>query len=255
MRNIFFGIYCITIQCAAFLTGNAQVIELKPAPPHIAIDGSLTEWGDQLAFADKKNTFSYLISKDHNNLYLIVKTKDTVSQGNILGSGITFTVGTSNSKLSQMVTYPLRGKEDPSEYMELDREQVVMKTILARYKRISVQNFKHIKAEQLSTANPYGIKVALGFTDDGAMIYEEAIPLTLLPLERVNDRFSYSIRVNGLARKVFFLARYEAGGQVFDNYILPGIRDSFRIGPMPTSDYDEKLTADTEARGEFIIGE
>lgn len=259
MKSILIALGCIGIWVVAAVNCNAQAIELKPAPVNIVIDGSLIEWSKELPYSDRKNTFNYLISNDHNNLYLIVKTKDTVCQGNILGAGITFAVD-ANDKDGPKLTFPLRGKEDPSEYMNLDTVQVAMKTILARYKRIGVKNFKNIKAEQLSTTNPYGIKVAIGYAD-GYMVYEETIPLKLLYPDGVNGKYAYSIKINGLARKVFYFGQgtMVPGGkknrqQQIDDWLLQTYHGSMRInGPMPKADYDDKLTSDTEIKGEFIL--
>ena len=264
MKNINIVICCIVIQFIMAVNGSAQIIELKPAISIIAIDGDLSEWGDQVSLKDKKGKISYLISNDRNNLYLVLKTKDSLCQANILGSGITFTVSTNNPNVNQKVTFPLKGKEDPSEYMNMDKEQVAMKTILARYKRIGVQNFKNIKAEELSTTNPYGIKVALGYTEDGDMVYEEAIPLTLLFPDGINEKCSYSIKVNGLARKIFYQGHSEmvpVGNRSSKNkeerikeFVVTNFRGNFQIGgPMPQSDYEDKLTADIQINGEFIF--
>lgn len=260
MKNIII-ISCIATYFLTAIKGNAQVIERKLAPANVVIDGSLSEWGDQLYLTDKKGTISYFISNDRNNLYLILKTKDTVYQANILGSGITFTVSANNSKIDQKVTFPLRGKEDPTEYMNLDRDQVEIKTILTRYKRIGVKNFKNIQAEELSTTNPYGIKVSLGYTEDGTLVYEEAIPLTLLLLGEGSEKYSYDIKVNGLVRKVYFLVHAEMvpsgkrdKKEQIDDYIQTHFRNNFKMGgPMPENDYEDNVTADTDIKGEFTI--
>jgi|GEM_PF-3777500 len=260
MRNILIAICGVGLQLIAPIKGNAQAIELKPAPLNIAIDGNLSEWGDQLPYSDKKNSFSYLISNDRNNLYLVVKTKDSVCQGNILGSGITLALSTNNPKISQKITFPLKGKEDPSAYMDLDDEQVASKTPLARYKRIGVQNVKNIKAQQLSTTNPYGIKVAVGYTEEGYMTYEEAIPLSLLYPEGIIEKCVYRLKINALVRKVYYLGLTEVvftGKNRLEqlNYYIAttyhGYLDMW--GPTPSNDYEDKLTADIEVKGEFVI--
>ena len=263
IKQILVILSLIIVQSVYAMNADAQVIQFKPAPAKVNKDGALNEWGNELPYSNKSNMFSYGIYNDHNNLYLVVKTKDTVCQANILGSGITFAISTKKTKAFQKITFPLRGKEDPSEWMDLDKEQVAMKAILARYKRVGVQNFKDIKAEQLSTANPYGIKVAIGYTDDGWMIYEEAIPLNLICTESIAELRNYRLKINGLARKVYFLGKSEfvplrSGNRVerINNNVQTTYRGGFRMGgPMPLGDYEEKLTGDTEVKGEFVIAQ
>lgn len=254
MKNILIAIVCICLQFAA----NAQAIELKPAPVKVAIDGSLSEWGT-LPYSDKKATISYIISNDHTNLYLALKTRDTVLQGNILGSGITFALSKDDKNASK-ITFPIRGREDPSEYMNLDNDQVEIKAALTRYKRLGVENIKAIKPPQLSSTNPYGIKITIGYTEDGYMIYEEAIPLSLIYPDGTNGKYAYSITINGLVRKVVIVERWgQAGRGKFMserqiNQIIQSYGDKLRIGgPMPSSDSIIRLTADTEIKGEFVL--
>ncbi len=266
MKNIIVVTCCIAIQLICVFKVNSQIIELKLAPATVVIDGSLSEW--QIPYSDKKNTFSYLISNDRNNLYLIAKITDTVCQGNVLGAGISFTVIKNNSEVDAQLTFPQRGKEDPTAFMNLDKEQMEMKTILARYKRIAVQNFKDIEAKELTPTNPYGIKVALAYTDDGNLIYEEAIPLALLFPDGINEKCSYSIKINGLARKAFFLNDTEVvpvirspSTETAEDRLAKYIQVEFAGGdfkilgdiPIKGNDYEEKLTADTEVKGEFIL--
>jgi hypothetical protein len=243
-----------------FTTALAQAVELKPAPSGVSIDGSLTEWGDELPYSDKNKVFSYLISYDRNNLYLIVKTRDSVCQGNILGSGITFSIKAITDKVGQRLTFPLSGKEDPTEYMNLDTEQVAMKTTLVRYKRIGVQGFAAIKAEQLTTTNPYGIKTAVSYAAGGCLIYEEAIPLKLIYPDGILEKRMYSVKINGLARKYRYWGLIEPvlRGKdrlgLLNRYLERYHPDGVEIGgPSPITDFEKKLTADVEVKGEFII--
>jgi len=256
----------VVIQSVITVNVVAQAIQLRLAPATITIDGNLSEWGNELLYADKKNTFSYLISNDHNHFYLVIKTKDTVCQANILGSGVTFTISTDKPKNVQKIIYPLRGKEDPSEWLDLDKEQVAMKTVLAKYKRIGVQNFKNIKTEQLSTTNPYGIKVAIGYTEDGCMIYEEAIPLNLIYTNGLSEPSVYSLKVNGLVRKFFYVRKiqhylyYDHGKTRLTedaiSRVIQHYGDNMRMGgPMIDGDYEEKLTAGSEIKGWFIMAQ
>lgn len=78
--------------CAVFVqltyhgTTYAQtsgIIDLKPAPTTVAIDGSLQEWGDSLNYYNDKTKVRYTLANDKTNLYLVAKTKDLIQQANI----------------------------------------------------------------------------------------------------------------------------------------------------------------------------
>src|ERR1700743_993303 len=73
---------------------NAQsaTLALKAPPANVAIDGSAQEWGDSLTYYNPEMKIHYTIANDKTNLYLVVKVKDPVLEGNILAAGLTFSV-------------------------------------------------------------------------------------------------------------------------------------------------------------------
>ena len=56
---------------------NAQTITLKNAPANVQIDGVASEWQGYDENTNDKAKVSYIISSDNNNVYLVLKTKDT----------------------------------------------------------------------------------------------------------------------------------------------------------------------------------
>jgi hypothetical protein len=199
--------YLYFIGFILMLTANfckAQTLNLKPAPAGITIDGNAKEWGLSLPYSNDKAKVNYMLSNDRDNIYLVVETKDTAMQSNILGSGITLSINTKDSKTpTQTITFPERGKEDPSEYRNMDSAQTQVKIILTKYRKVKVTGFTAITDNELSTSNPYGIQIAMGYNDAGYLIYEEAIPLTLFGVGDLTDKeWALNIKFNGLERSI-----------------------------------------------------
>jgi len=173
-------------------------MDLKPAPAVITIDGNAQEWGD-MPYTNDKGRISYTLSNDKDNLYLVVKTKDTVLQGDILGSGISFSIDRNGKKST---TFPANRLQDKSGYLYLNPTQVQIKAALTKYGKIAVEGFQAITDEQLSTANLYGIQIAMGYDDAGYLVYEEAIPLILFQADDpANKEWAFAIKINGLESK------------------------------------------------------
>jgi hypothetical protein len=70
----------------------AQTINLKPAPMHITIDGSLSEWGDSLSYYNNETQINYTLANDKDNMYLVLKTIDPIQQFRILSAGVTLSI-------------------------------------------------------------------------------------------------------------------------------------------------------------------
>ena len=235
------------IAIVVFATGicNAQTVNLKPAPANITINGMAEEWGDSLPFTNDKAKLNYTISNDKTNLYMVVKTKDAAMQSDILGSGITFSVNTKGKKsTTYSLTFPARIQdEDPVKYMHLDPTQTQAKAVTTKYRKIKPEGFKDIKDEELSTSNPYGIQVAIGYDDEGYLVYEEAIPLTLFHTDPADKEWAFNIKINGLERDVKVQIKIDLTG-VNSGRAIPGsdaanLPHSIRL--TPPVDFWEKF--------------
>ncbi len=192
----------ICVVSAQLLSSNivfAQTLNLKIAPANIIIDGNIKEWGDSLAYTDDKTKLDYTLANDNDNLYLVIKTKNKEQQTDILGAGITFNVDVKGrNKITYAITYPERSF-DQNSFINMDSDQVQLQIQSALYRRIKVDGFSDIDKSLISTSNPNGIRIAIGYDASGYLIYEEIIPLTLFHAEKYLDKeWAFNIKLNGL---------------------------------------------------------
>ena len=217
---------------------DVQTIALN-APINIKIDGKGTEWGDNFAANNKRTSLLYSMANDDKNLYLVIKSSGSANINKIMMGGITLSVNTDGKKKEKdapSVTYPVikrtaraqaggrqaggaggqgRGGNTAGDATGQNRVQLTTaqrdslslinyKTQLAAVKEIKVLGFKNITDSLISIYNEYGIKTLATFDDTGGMIYELAIPLSLLNLSTANPKeFAYQIKVNGLVTTSF----------------------------------------------------
>ncbi len=208
------------------------------APSNLRIDGKAGEWGDTFAADNKRTSLLYSLANDEKNLYLVIKGVGTANINKIMAGGITFNVNTNGKKKekeSVSITYPLikraaRGQGGGRQGMaqagaaqgrggfggggqnrpqlttaQRDSASLVNHKIqLATVKEIKISGFKSITDTLISIYNEYGVKAVASFDTNGAMIYELAIPLSLLELSTDKPKeFVYQLKVNGLVMTGF----------------------------------------------------
>lgn len=158
---------------------NAQTNTLMLKSPNgaVTIDGDRKEWGDSLSYYNPENKLNYTIANDKQNIYLVIKTKDVEQQSNILNSGVTFSIDIKGRKRSSFtLTFPVAG-QSMRRPGKPTLEENMLKTQYLALRKIKVDGFKDIDEEELSVNNSYGIKAAINIDNEGALIYEQAIPL------------------------------------------------------------------------------
>jgi uncharacterized membrane protein YgcG len=202
------------------------------APNNLRIDGKANEWNDTFAADNKRTSLLYNLANDDKNLYLVIKAGGSANINKIMAGGITFNVnadGKKREKESLSITYPLikragrgqqgarqggfqqgqargnfggGGQSNRTQQTTAQRDSASLvqhKTQLAAIKEIKIQGFKSITDSLISIYNEYGIKAAASFNDKGEMIYELAVPLSLLEISIDKPKeFAYQLKVNGL---------------------------------------------------------
>jgi len=202
------------------------------APSTIRIDGKNQEWG-AFAAENKRTTLLYTIANDDKNLYLAIKANDSETITKIMAGGISFTINTKGKKREQdafTITYPLivrangnrgntgqnrqRAGQERQEQSQKERDSIVLaqrKTLLAGVKEIKALGFKQVSDTLISIYNEYGIKAVAKMDEQGAYVYEAAIPLSLLEITPgSNNEIAYQIKLNGLPNSGNFAMRTNA---------------------------------------------
>lgn len=177
-----------------------QALALKAPTTVVTIDGNNKEWGNELAYYNADKNIRYTVSNDKDYLYLVVKTNDERQLNNILLSGVTFSIDTKGrKKKTYSVTFPVQEMSitNNTTFKTLEEKRNVAKFTKSR--KIQVSGFKDINEDVLYTGNIYKIQTALNFDDNGFLVYEEAIPLSLFHGEElVNNEWAYNIKLNAV---------------------------------------------------------
>lgn len=202
------------------------------APSTVRIDGKNQEW-DSFAAENKRTNLWYTIANDDKNLYLAIKANDSETITKIVGGGISFTINNKGKKREQdafVITYPLivrangnrgntgqnrqRAGQERQEQSQKERDSMVLaqrKTLLAGVKEIKVLGFKQFADTLISIYNEHGIKAVAKMDEQGAYVYEAAIPLSLLEIVAGStNEIAYQIKLNGLPNTGNFAMRANA---------------------------------------------
>jgi len=212
--------YLSAVIMAVPLIGYSQSKNDKPILQHpqgaVLIDGNLTEWGDSLRYFNAEKKINYTIANDSKNIYVAVMVNDHSEQQRILMAGITFSINPKGKKKeAYSVTFPYTDPESktferpqppadgqqPQPGNEDDDREERMQAHLSKLKQIKATGFKDVEYEIMSTSNTYGIKTALNFDKNGYLIYEAAIPISMLHADDADkNEWAFNIRINGITK-------------------------------------------------------
>ncbi|WP_293301924.1 hypothetical protein [Pedobacter sp. UBA4863] len=242
------------------------------APKAIRIDGKIQEWDDVFAADNKRTNLLYTVANDDKNLYLVVKAINNDAITKIMAGGISFTINTKGKKKETdgfTVTYPLlvrnnanrpggqgqnrqRLGQNRTEQTQEQRDSITLeqrKTQLAGIKEIKVLGFPTISDSLISIYNEYGIKTVAKIDEQGAYVYEMAIPFSMLALSLEEKKeITYQIKLNGRSNAVNFTLRTNAAGRGFG---AGNNRGSFGGGNANTARQD--LMVATDFWGKYVI--
>ncbi|MFD2163268.1 hypothetical protein ACFSJU_12755 [Paradesertivirga mongoliensis] len=184
----------------------------------LKVDGKTTD--ESFKASNKSTLLSYTMSNDDKNLYLVIKSTDNTNNNKIMMGGITLTINTDGKKKEKdgyAITYPVVarpqrgqgrgqgggqgggfGQRGAGGAVNTDSIMAVRrKQQLAGAKEIAVTGFKDITDSLISIYNEYGINVGASIDDNGAFVYELAIPLKVLGLSLTSKDMAYNIKING----------------------------------------------------------
>jgi len=210
MKTLYSKLLCAAGMLSFYMmhcSAQTPAMVLKAAPANVVIDGQAQEWGDSLAYYNAENKIRYTIANDKDKLYLVVKVKDPVLESNILLGGLSFDVDPKGKKRNAFITtFPSNGDSAPGMMTKAGNESLDQKSLRAKYsklKKIAVSGYRDVNEDYITTSNTYGIQVAMDYTADGYLVYEEAIPMELLhPGDLARGEWSFNIKLNGLEKSV-----------------------------------------------------
>lgn len=242
------------------------------APASVRIDGKIQEWSG-FAAENKRTDLFYTLANDDKNLYLVIKASNNETITKIMVGGISFTINTKGKKKVEdgfTITYPIvarvnaanrpagqggqnrqRMGQNRTEQTQEQRDSIALaqrKTQLASIKEIKILGFKSIPDSLVSIYNEHGIKAVGKMDEQGAYVYEMAVPFSIMDVNVSEIKeFAYQIKLNGRPEAANFNMRTNAGGGGFGG----GNRGNFGGGNANTARQD--LMVATDFWGKYIF--
>ncbi|SDD46203.1 hypothetical protein SAMN05216464_101796 [Mucilaginibacter pineti] len=188
------------------------------APASVKIDGKLLEWGGGLQAYNKSTGLYYTLANNAQNIFLVIQSTDQINSRKIIAGGISLTINTDGKKKDKdafVITFPMvsqsamrgqfrrrgnsgdqQGAPDSAAILAM-RQQVHNAA-----KEITVSGFKDIADSVISIYNEYGIQAAVDYDAKGNLVYELALPLSLLHIAVADAKeLAYNIKVNGIQQR------------------------------------------------------
>lgn len=189
---------------------DMPLLNSKPAPAHIVIDGQIKEWGDSLTYYSPAERLNYSIANTKDTLYIAVKVYDRSEVARIMHEGITLAFDPKGKKKETFsITFPLTvgtssqhffehdNKGDEDTVSKEDREEL-MRERITTLRGIKVTGFKDVEDENITTSNTYGFQTAIDFDASGNLVCEAAIPLQFFHAEDPGkNQWAFNIKING----------------------------------------------------------
>lgn len=196
------------------------------APSNVKIDGKLTEWTAEMEYS-KSTMLHYTMSNDAQNIYLALKCTDQPTINKILANGITIVLNKEAKKREKdalVLMYPVpnraggrggfgggrpgagaRGGNGPGNRQAgqggTDTTSLITahKRAIVAMKEFRITGVKSIADTTVSIYNTYGLKTVINIDDKANLVYELAIPLSLLDLSASQQTdLAFNVKVNGI---------------------------------------------------------
>lgn len=197
-----------------FSQPKTNIKTIKAPQQAIVVDGILKDWGDSLSYYNEAKRLNYGFADDKENLYFAIRIQDRRQQAQAMRNGITLAFNPEGKKKEMYsLTFPSPDQEENSLYVmpkmdnaitgqQLKQEDMEdrRKADLLKLRDIEVKGFKDIETDHITTANTYGIKTVLNIDDQGALVYEAAIPIKMLHLDNASSKpWAFDIKINSFA--------------------------------------------------------
>ena len=163
---------------------------------NVAIDANLNEW-DNLLFQEESPVWSFSLAQNNDTIFAAVVVRDKGLIAEAINQGIFVNISNSDKKKDgARLLYPTLSQELLSRFVEdefadrnFSNEQLLNST-----RGYLVFGFSRIINSFLSFDNTYGIRAVAKMNEKGELIYESAIPLSLVKIEK--EEFAVQVGVN-----------------------------------------------------------
>lgn len=196
-----------------FAQSKAGVKTLQSPSKPISVDGNLKDWGDSLSYHNEAKKLNYGLARDQENFYFAIRIPDRQQQEQAMQNGITLNFAPEGKKKEMFsLTFPSPDQGDglfvmPQKDNAITEQQLKQENMedqrraeLSKLRDITVKGFKDIETDHITTANTYGIKTVLNLDAKGALVYEAAIPIRMLHLDKSNTKpWTFDIKINNAA--------------------------------------------------------
>jgi len=179
-------------------------------PTAIVADGNPNDWILPLRFANKDYSYTYNITNDKKNIYIIILSKDEHKEQQILKSGVTIyfdSKGETNKRT--YLTFPEKKADAPTSrsgtLIKYNTNDSLNSTqlLVARSDVYDAEGFYNLENGQYGIKDKRSkIQIGLKANADSGLVYEAIIPINYVLEYGLNDKsikknFSIGIVVHG----------------------------------------------------------
>jgi hypothetical protein len=164
-----------------FTLGSQQLKAQSKASP-VVVDGLDEDWKNNVFNVDSASGFEYSVSKTDDQLFLIIRFVNKLSQIKSLTTGmqVGFDMYQKN-KPQQFINFPLDNSSKANHLENLADLNMMQYSLLLFITEYELKKFTNGNGTyKYDTENPNGIKIAFAANKEDMMVYEYSIPLASL---------------------------------------------------------------------------
>ena len=169
-------ISCLMLQC----TTVSHQSEFRATP--VNADGNSAEWSLPLNYYDAETQLNYAFSNDKENIYICMRTAESVTKRKIFKMGLRLGIEVQDKKSDQKISiiYPNPPKELNKDEEEAKEEPGIGGIRQRKKERylgeMQLSGFNQNIGTSLPPKNDFGLNVAVKEDSNNVMVYEAVIP-------------------------------------------------------------------------------
>ncbi len=241
------------------------VLNFRPLPVPIQIDGELADWNTSLAYSDAASGISAMVATDTTNLYLALHVINPVLQMKILKMGMVISLNQVGAlQKAATITFPTQAQNGDFTLPEGDQDKPSLEKGSGGIKQRLIDNDIMMETSGLlkthdgmhAAHNPAEPHAALKLDLNNNLVYEAAIPLSDIFLNKgqiEKDLLAIGFKIRGFSHNGQFREGGDPqSGEASGNYSGQGSmhsRGGFQMstqGGDRMKGYQPDQTIDTE---------